>query len=162
MSGRDFLQPTPMGIESVTTMPVEGARIGELVGFGGGGACPLVVYEGQPGNAAMIARTIADVRGVHIGREVLLMFERADPARPVIVGCLREDSTGPLGEAAANVEADVDGQRLVVCAKNEIVLRCGHASITLTRAGKVLIRGAYVSSRSTGVNRIRGGSVQIN
>ncbi|MEW5071937.1 hypothetical protein AB1P14_09365, partial [Pseudomonas aeruginosa] len=38
----------------------------------------------------------------------------------------------------------------------------GKASITLTRAGKVIIRGAYLSSRSTGVNRIKGGSVQIN
>jgi hypothetical protein len=26
----------------------------------------------------------------------------------------------------------------------------------------VLIQGVYVSSRSTGVNRIRGGSVQLN
>ena len=31
-----------------------------------------------------------------------------------------------------------------------------------TRAGKVLVRGAYVSSRSSGVQRIKGGSVQIN
>jgi hypothetical protein len=34
--------------------------------------------------------------------------------------------------------------------------------LTLTHAGKVLIRGAYVLSRSSGVNRIKGGSVQIN
>jgi len=46
--------------------------------------------------------------------------------------------------------------------KDQLVLRCGRASITLTAAGKVLIEGAYVSSRSTGVNRIKGGSVQIN
>ena len=42
------------------------------------------------------------------------------------------------------------------------MLRCGKASITLTREGKVLIKGAYLSSRSSGVNRIKGGSVQIN
>ena len=40
--------------------------------------------------------------------------------------------------------------------------RSPEASITLTRAGKVLIQGSYVSSRSTGVNRIKGGSVQLN
>ena len=33
---------------------------------------------------------------------------------------------------------------------------------TLTRAGKILIRGAYLLARSSGVNRIQGGSVQIN
>ena len=35
-------------------------------------------------------------------------------------------------------------------------------NIMLTRAGKVLIRGAYLLSRSSGANRIKGGSVQIN
>ena len=77
--------------------------------------------------------------------------------------------TGRVGSPASNisrtsrpVEADSDGQRLIVTAKEEIVLRCGQASITLTKAGKVLIRGTYVSSRSSGVNRLKGGSVQIN
>jgi hypothetical protein len=42
------------------------------------------------------------------------------------------------------------------------VLRCGKASITLTSAGKVLIRGTYVLSRSSGVNKIKGGSIQLN
>ena len=50
----------------------------------------------------------------------------------------------------------------MLTAEREIVLKCGKASITLTRAGKVIIRGAYVLSRSSGVNRIVGGSVQIN
>ena len=51
---------------------------------------------------------------------------------------------------------------LVVSAEKELVFRCGQASITLTRAGKVLLRGTYPSSRSSGANRIKGGSVQIN
>ncbi len=55
-----------------------------------------------------------------------------------------------------------DGEELTLSAKRQITLQCGKASITLTRAGKVLIRGAYVSTRSSGVNRIKGGSVQIN
>jgi uncharacterized protein (DUF2345 family) len=55
-----------------------------------------------------------------------------------------------------------DGQRVDVRAEQEIVLRCGKASITLTRAGKVLIRGAYISSQSSGANRIKGGSVHLN
>ena len=58
--------------------------------------------------------------------------------------------------------AHIDGERLEFSAEREIVLRCGKASITLTREGKVLIKGAYLSSRSSGVNRIKGGSVQIN
>jgi hypothetical protein len=60
------------------------------------------------------------------------------------------------------VEASVDGERLEFTASREMVFRCGEASITLTRAGKVLIQGCYLLSRSSGVNRIKGGSVQIN
>jgi hypothetical protein len=59
-------------------------------------------------------------------------------------------------------EARLDGERIVLTAGQEIELRCGKASLILTRAGKVLIRGAYLLSRSSGVNRIKGGSVQIN
>jgi hypothetical protein len=57
---------------------------------------------------------------------------------------------------------DADGERLLITARHQLVLRCGKAAITLTQAGKVLIEGTYLSSRSTGVNRIKGGSVQLN
>jgi hypothetical protein len=50
----------------------------------------------------------------------------------------------------------------VLTGDKEIVLRCGKASITLTRAGKIIIRGAYLLNRSSGVNKIKGASVQIN
>ena len=50
----------------------------------------------------------------------------------------------------------------MLSADKEIVLKCGKASITLTRAGKILIRGAYLLSRSSGPNRIKGGSIQLN
>ncbi len=56
----------------------------------------------------------------------------------------------------------LDGERLVLCAERELVLACGKATITLTRAGKVILAGTYLVSRSSGVNRIKGGSVQIN
>ena len=51
---------------------------------------------------------------------------------------------------------------LDVSAGEQVTLRCGKASLTLTAPGKVLLRGAYVSSRSSGVNRIVGRSVQID
>jgi len=60
------------------------------------------------------------------------------------------------------LELSVDGERVTLVAMEQMVLRCGKASITMTRAGKIIVRGAYVSTRSTGANRIKGGSVQIN
>ena len=56
----------------------------------------------------------------------------------------------------------LDGKRVVLEAREEVVFKCGDASITLTKAGKILIRGKYLLNRSTGVNRIMGGSVQVN
>jgi len=56
----------------------------------------------------------------------------------------------------------VDGKRVVLEGQEEVVLKCGEASITLTRNGRVVIRGKYLLSRSSGVNRILGGSVQVN
>ena len=60
------------------------------------------------------------------------------------------------------MRASIDDERLVLSAQREVTIQCGKASITLTRAGKVLIRGEYLLSRSSGVNRIKGASVQIN
>ena len=87
-----------------------------------------------------------------------LLFEGGDPARPAGGG-----PAGPAGgDAGRPAVRDGVEEALQLTAEREIVLRCGKASITLTRAGKVLIRGEYIFSRSTGVNKIKGGSVQLN
>jgi hypothetical protein len=75
------------------------------------------------------------------------------------------EARAPDAEAAASTEQAAGAEvpeRLELTAEKEIVLRVGDASITLTRAGKIILRGTYVLSRSSGVNRIKGGSVQIN
>jgi Domain of unknown function (DUF6484) len=105
---------------------------------------------------------VVDLHGAHIGQPVVLMFEGGDAGRPIVMGVLRQAEGWPLAEAPAQVELDVNGERMIVSAKEQLVLRCGKASVTLTKAGKVLIQGSYVSSRSTGVNRVKGGSVQLN
>ena len=58
--------------------------------------------------------------------------------------------------------ATVDGERVVVEGQEEVSLRCGAASITLRRDGRVVVRGAYVETHASGTNRIKGGSVRIN
>ena len=97
---------------------------------------------------------------------VILAFEENNPGQPVIVDLICDsvrDAPVPLLVNRNKVDdVHIDGQRVTFDAKKEIVLRCGKSSITLTRAGKVLIRGAYLLNRSSGVNRIKGGSVQIN
>jgi hypothetical protein len=145
---------------SSTQLP--GAIIGVLIGFQDEGRTPLVIFPGQLTDGAVPARSTKDVHGAHIGREVALLFEGSDARRPIIIACLQKADDSPLAGSLGQVEIEADGSRMIVSAKEQLVLRCGKASITLTKAGKVLLQGTYVSHRSSGVMRIKGGSVQLN
>ncbi len=158
---------TPLRADSAETADsprerrLNGAVIGVLIGFRDEGRTPLVIFPGQLGDAANPARATCDVHGAHIGREVAMIFEDADPRRPIIIG-LMQRADSPLTPDPGNVTVDADGKRLVVTAREQLVLRCGRASVTLTKSGKVIIEGTYVSSSASGVNRVKGGSIQLN
>jgi|HubBroStandDraft_6_1064221.scaffolds.fasta_scaffold10929_4 hypothetical protein len=130
-------------------------------------ATALVDYPANTSGELVSARSLVPVSEKEIAREVALAFEDNDPAKPLILGLLQSsDGHGTNGATASSaqqsVEVRADEGILILDARKEIVLRCGKSSITLTSAGKVLIRGEYLLSRSSGVNRIKGGSVQIN
>lgn len=141
--------------------------VGTLVGFNDA-AEPLVCHPLEPLKKPTVARSTVALNPGQIDREVVIAFESGDPRKPIILGVLWSGEDSPARprdrsvEPRPQVEATADGEQLVFSAQREIVLRCGEASITLTRAGKVLIRGTYLLSRSSGVNRVKGGSVQIN
>lgn len=150
------------GASEPASAPVQGILVGTLLALTDNGQTALVSFPGQAGAAAVRARSVVDLQAPHIGAGVVLMFEQGDVTRPIVMGVLRGQAGWPLPETPATVDVDADGERMVVSAKEQLVLRCGKASITLTKAGKVLIDGSYVSSRSSGVNRVKGGSVQLN
>ncbi len=135
--------------------------VGEFLGMGASGELlvthPLNV-EGEP----LAAHSVVPLGPSQVGREVVIAFEEGDRRRPLVLGCIWQGTSTTETPTALRAAATMDAEQLVFTAEKEIVLRCGDASLTLTRAGKVLIRGAYVLSRSSGVNRIKGGSVQIN
>jgi hypothetical protein len=166
-------RPEPLSLESLIEtqqdlskaprrqgFKLDGVVIGTLAGFDDS-ARPQVVFPGTAPDAPLTALSTVALEQKELGRSVVLQFEGGDRNKPVILGLLQQPLTS---ETAGEKQIDVtlDGERLVLTADKEIVLRCGKASITLTRAGKVLIRGAYLLNRSSGVNRIKGGSVQIN
>lgn len=147
---------------------VEGIVIARLTAIDAGGELTITLpWSREPA----AARSMAALTAGDVGGEVAVLFEAGDPKRPVVMGRLHvaapaaTEAKAEATTATAKVpepELEADGDRLVFSAEKEIVLRCGDSSITLTRAGKILIRGAYVLTRSSGVNRIQGGSVQIN
>jgi hypothetical protein len=138
-----------------------GVVIGLLVGFNGE-QVPLVAFAGNPEEKAIVARSTAVLGPEDVGKEVALLFEGGDPERPILIGPIRHPVKAKETLQENPATAEIDDERIVLSAKQEIVLKCGKASITLTKAGKVIIRGAYLLNRSSGVNRIKGGSVQIN
>lgn len=141
----------------------------------------LVDFDGNTGGARA-ARSIVVLgeqalrQAIAVRQPVVLLFENGDPALPIVVGLVPVDpgaallgpllapppATAPAPIAAERIEAHVDGKRVVLEGQDEVVLRCGEASITLKRDGKLILRGAYVETHAKGVNRIKGGSVKIN
>ena len=130
----------------------------------------FVTYPGNPYTTPLLAMTTIKLNSLDTGKQVVLSFDQGNPLRPVIMGMLQNIQT-PVEELAIDVskeldskqlQAKLDGDQVTLSAEKEIVLQCGKSSITLTKAGKIIIRGEYLLSRSTGVNKIKGGSVQIN
>lgn len=168
---KESAEPTRLHGEKLADF--SGHRMGRIVELSGEGHA-LVIFPGNHG-VPVRARSVLDApprAGEHpaalVGASVLLLFEDADPARPVIVGLVRDTLRPEPGcpEVALDLgnERDVvvDGQRLVFDAKREILLRCGKSSVLLRRDGKVLIRGEHLVSRASGPNKIKGGSISLN
>ncbi len=100
--------------------------------------------------------------------KVILMFENDDIRLPVVTALVRdtlfsENGALELGDSKSEVtDAEVDGRRITFEAKEEIRMNCGKSTIILNKNGKIIIKGAQILSRSSGANKIKGSSVNIN
>jgi hypothetical protein len=147
--------------------------VGELVGWTEEQG-PIVNYPDNP-NPPLPAISAVALDGdtarrlAEAGQRVILAFDRGRSDRPILMALVHEPK--PALEARDDADADppveplrvsVDGESVTLTGKRTIELRCGKASIVLTKAGKVIIRGTHLVSSSSGANRIRGGSVELN
>ena len=152
---------------------IRGTRVGWVSGADADGL--LVDYKDNEHGPLPCRTTVALgpgelQRAVEQRQGAVLLFDRGDPTRPLLMGLLRPDNETPNidlilqsdPEAHGPLEARVDGERVLIEGKEEIVLRCGEASITMRADGKIVIKGTHLLSRSRWTNRIKGGSVQIN
>ena len=112
--------------------------------------------------AIALADTIIDLNQDHNGSDVLVVFDAGNINKPIVTGIVKSlIKAKNLNSQAVSFQKGKQ-ETLRFEADQEIVFKCGKSSITLTKAGKVLIRGAYLLSRSSGANRIKGGSVHLN
>jgi hypothetical protein len=132
----------------------------------------------------VIARCLATLdpdllaRGAARGALVRVVFAQGNPEHPIVMGFV-DDETGAAapgapaepvvaspawGQTDPGLELHVDGRPRVlpIEAQEELILKCGQASITLQRDGKIVIKGRYVESRASSTNRIKGAQVKIN
>jgi hypothetical protein len=130
----------------------DGLRTAKLVGVDDDGRL-LARLEGFDADIAVrIGVEVGDEtlrRAAKDEREVLLAFP-ADSA-PVAVAILRE-----------RVASETSDGRVQLGAPDELVLRCGKASVVLRKDGRVTVKGTRIVSASTGPHKIKGASVELN
>ena len=144
------------------------ARVGSLAGTDRVGH-PLVRIGDNEPVAARVVASLGEriIKEKHRGRDVLLVFEKGDPELPVIVDFIADrfetlvDFENAQSGLAPETQAFVDGKR-VVLEGEEVVLRCGAASITLKLDGRIILKGTQITSRASEVNKIKGAAVRIN
>lgn len=137
--------------------------------------CAWVDFPHNPMGAPVRARSIVDnpasplaTADHNVGQPALLVFENDDPTLPIVCGIVRERlqpaSQTPVVKLESSAVRDVlvDGRQLVLQADQQILLRCGKSSVLLRRDGKVVIRGTNLLSRSSGSNKIKGASIDLN
>jgi hypothetical protein len=139
----------------------------------------LEIFPKEPGHVIvrwrtldgqLMDRALAVVRGVLVNSGDFVLLQRPGNWPEWIVTHVVEGAREAPNPYRPDVrpspeeglDAMIDGKRVQIEGKDEIVLRCGKASITLRRNGRVVIRGTYVETRSSGTNRIKGGAVLIN
>jgi hypothetical protein len=154
------------------TDDVDGVRLGRIVALDARGR-PLVTFKGGPAQPVIARLATSDPQPADTelenGPPVLLTFEDADPRRPIIVGFVRETlSARAATDHQVAVVADttrtveLNGKALIFEGQEEIVLRCGHGSLTIRANGQIVVKGTRLVSRASETNKIRGASVQIN
>ncbi|MFT6987544.1 MAG: hypothetical protein ACJAT7_003400 [Psychromonas sp.] len=137
---------------------------------------PLIDFPQNPSKQPISAMTTLSLTQHHVTRQVALLFNQGDLKQPIVIGLIHSPLQAMLENFEAQNETEkvelagdlnidnvkVEGKKVTFEAQEEMVFKCGESSITLTKSGKVLIRGKYLLNRSSGVNRIMGGSVQVN
>ena len=132
-------------------MQLPAVLIGEIVSVNETGAPCVRWNEGAP-VVALGAWIPGSPRWLDcIGARAILGFIDGDEQQPIVLGLLD-------APRAANGPPET----LRLESTRELHLQCGDAKVSLRHDGRVEIRGTHVISRSSGVNKVKGGSVFIN
>ena len=141
---------------------IDGVVLGRLVALTHDG--PKVTYASCPTTNGLVARCAAQLDESHLGGRVALLFEGGDPGLPMVVGPLHNDQAeGEVDHPAIKgLTIRESNDRIEIQCRKAIVLKVGKATIVITPAGRIVVRGRHVLNHASAVNRIRGATVKIN
>ena len=169
------LSPEPE-LDQTTRMPMGEVVIGSLSALSEKGK-PLVSYKAFSQDFAQVeALSTLGVLSKDVGKQISLLFVEGDVNKPIVIGFIHNPlesmletydekvtlQTIPPDATSRDSTLLLDGKNINLEAQDSIKLQCGEASISLNKSGKIVIRGKYILNRASGVNRILGGSVQVN
>jgi hypothetical protein len=80
----------------------------------------------------------------------LVLYVKTSGGRGCVLGLIQKWAPPP-----SDFQVLLQGQE-------RIELRCGKSSVTMTKEGKIVIKGVEVISRASGVNKVKGAAVRIN
>lgn len=135
--------------------------VGKIVSLDGEGRVFVSFDEGEP-LLALILQGVLPLSGDLCGQLVLLTFISAEIEQPVILGLLASSINAKSVKEKELTNTCLNKEFVSIEAEREIKLTCGKSSITLGNDGKVLIKGTKITSRSSGVNKIKGASISLN
>jgi len=161
----------------------QGLLIGKVIALSENGN-PLIAFDEETKGVPVEALTTVALDVSSVGKDVAVSFAQNQGGMPIVMGVIRrllddvitqqqpEQVVAPSVSPEINLtsaidrtnkpEVIVDGNKIELSAPEEITLRCGKASITLNKNGKILIKGEHVLNRMAGAFKVKSGSVHLN
>lgn len=118
---------------------------------------PTVQFSPNGEQQSVAAASLVALSEANIGQAVVLS-PLAGNQGYVILGLLH--TSQPATTELTSIS--VNDKKVEICAEEELVLRCGDASIRIDQTGAITVKGKALLSRAEGTNRVQGGAVQIN
>ncbi len=131
----------------------------------------LVDYSGNPSGPvkARITSSVKKQLENHTdlkNAEVLLAVDADNGSSPIIIDTLfsyidevADQASVELSDTPETIK--VDGKKVLIEGKDEIVLRCGESKIIM-KENKIVIHSKNIKTHATKNNKIKGGLIKIN
>lgn len=134
-------------------LQLPGVLVLEIAGVDPEGAPLVKLAEGEnPQPLQVVWMKDAPDWSACVGKRVVVAVQEGGE-RPILLGLL---------DPPPSCDEEKPPKTLRIDSEEELIIECGKAKIAMRADGRIEIRGGHLISRSSGPNKIKGGSVHIN